>query len=189
MDILVNRNNLLDRNYFPDNLIEINNAYYHPFVEGYKLRVIDFVYKAFTLMAKEAKKEGYELYIDSGFRGYDYQESVLKHYLNILDKEAYKKVALPGTSEHQTGLAIDCATVIDGNYIDELTEEMPITKWLHRNCAKYGFILRYPKGKEKITGYNYEPWHIRFVGLELSEYLTNNNLTLEEYHLNKEQTR
>lgn len=102
---------------------------------------------------------------------------------------AYDKVALPGTSEHESGLAIDCGIVIDGEYIDELPENAPITKWIHENCYKYGFILRYPKGKEEITGYKYEPWHLRYVGPKLAKYLTENDLTLDEYYLNKDRTR
>ena len=85
--------------------------------------------------------------------------------------------ARPGYSEHQSGLAIDV------NSLDQDWENTPEGKWLSANCYKYGFIIRYPKGKEDITGYMYEPWHIRYVGKDLAEKLYNNGnwLTLEEY--------
>ena len=131
----------------------------------------------------------YELWIDSGYRTREYQEIVLQNDIKEMGEAAYDKVALPGTSEHESGLAIDCGIVIDGKYFDELPEDAPITKWIHENCYKYGFIVRYPKGKEEITGYKYEPWHLRYVGLKLAKYLTKNNLTLDEYYLDKRRAR
>ena len=92
-------------------------------------------------------------------------------------------VAPPGTSEHQTGLAIDFASFQDGKYQEALTEKE--IEWLQNNAHRFGFILRYPKGKESITGYNYEPWHYRYVG-DLSYILYNFDITLEEYYLKKE---
>ena len=140
---------------------------------------------AFQLLKEEALKEGYELWIDSGYRTSSYQEKVLNHYLKTMGEEAYQKVALPKTSEHESGYAIDLGTVIDGKYFDEITNELPVTKWLHENCHKYGFIIRYPKDREEIKGFKYEPWHLRYVGLELAKYLYETDLTLEEYHREK----
>ena len=86
----------------------------------------------------------------------------------------------PGYSEHETGLAVDIVSfgyqVLDGK--QENTNE---NKWLRENCSKYGFILRYPKEKEEITGISYEPWHFRFVGKEAAEEITRQGITLEEY--------
>ena len=184
-DILVNKNHPLPEDFTPDNIILLDNPYYQSFIPNTPLRVSAVVASAFNKLKEDAKKEGYELWIDSGYRSRDYQKEVLKYYLQEMGDLAYEKVALPGTSEHETGLAIDCATVIDGKYIDELTDDLPVTKWLHANCQNYGFILRYPKDKVEITGYHYEPWHLRYVGKELAEYLTENNLTLEEYQLRR----
>lgn len=99
-------------------------------------------------------------------------------------KEAKKKagtvVALPGTSEHEIGLAVD---IVDVKYqlLEENQEKTETQKWLMKNCWKYGFILRYPKDKQKITGVIYEPWHYRFVGKENAKMIMKNNLCLEEY--------
>ena len=92
------------------------------------------------------------------------------------------RVALPGCSEHQTGYAFDAANYVDGIYNEVLGEEE--IAWLNYNAYKYGFILRYPKGKEEITGFIYEPWHYRYVGKDISNILYNNGnwITLEEYH-------
>ena len=188
-DILVNKDHPLPEDFIPENIVLLDNPYYQSFIPNTPLRVSNVVSFAFQNLKEDAKKEGYELWIDSGYRTRYYQEEVLKYYLKEMGESAYEKVALPGTSEHETGLAIDCATVIDGKYIDELTDDLPVTKWLHANCHHYGFILRYPKDKIEITGYKYEPWHLRYVGIELAKYLTENNLTLDEYHLNRGITR
>ena len=97
-------------------------------------------------------------------------------------EEACKKVALPGSSEHQTGLAFDIAYMKNGEYQEKTSDEDPEIIWLKENSYKYGFILRYPLGKEKITGYSYERWHYRFVGIELATTLYEEGLTLEEYY-------
>lgn len=94
---------------------------------------------------------------------------------------ADKYSAKPGMSEHQTGLAIDLSTPSIKN---ELVEKFDTTKegiWLRDNCYKYGFIIRYPKSKEDITGYAYEPWHVRYVGKEVAQEIYDKALTLEEY--------
>lgn len=185
ISILVNKENPISIEYIPENLVEVANPYYKSSFGNCKLEMVDFVRDAFNALVSSAQKSGFTLYADSAFRPAWYQQKVLEFYINGMGEKAYEKVALPGTSEHQLGLAIDLASLENGTYIDELTEEMPVTKWIHANCAKFGFILRYPKGKENITGYAYEPWHIRFVGRDLAEELTANNLTLEEYKLKR----
>ena len=124
--------------------------------------------------------------IESGYRSYEYQEKI---YNEIVREKGFnyalRSVAKPGYSEHQTGLAIDICIYKDGkSYIEHDIEDYPETKWLHTNAHKYGFILRYPKDKEEITGYMYEPWHLRYVG-DISLYIYNNNLALEEYYNEK----
>ena len=94
--------------------------------------------------------------------------------------EARKWVAVPGTSEHQTGLAVD---IVDTNYqlLDEKQEDTPVQKWLIKNSYKYGFILRYPSDKSNITGINYEPWHYRYVGKEVAKEIYERGICFEEY--------
>ena len=87
---------------------------------------------------------------------------------------------MPRASEHHTGLAIDIALIVNGEYMDKITGEEKEIKDLISMCYKYGFILRYPKGKENITGFIYEPWHFRFVGLELAQKVHDSGLALEE---------
>lgn len=121
--------------------------------------------------------------LDSGYRSLEYQQQVFDYYVDRdgID-EAKKRVALVGTSEHHTGLAVDFALNVNGEYLDELSGNEQELIWLADKAYKYGFILRYPKGKESITGYNYEPWHFRYVGSkEIALDLKNRNLTLEEY--------
>ena len=106
-------------------------------------------------------------------------------YVLFIEKgldHALQYVAPPGGSEHQTGLAVDVIFRRNNEMIEEQTEEDPEIKWLFLNAHKFGFILRYPKGKESITGFNFEPWHFRYVGKELSTELYSSNNTLEEYY-------
>ena len=140
------------------------------------------VKESFDRLKEAAKRNNYLIDIESGYRDYDYQE---KLYNKLLDEKGFNytvtRIARPGSSEHQTGLAIDfCVYQNEKSYIEHEIEDLIETKWVHQNCHKYGFILRYPEGKEDITKYSYEPWHLRFVG-DIAPYIYNNNLTLEEY--------
>ena len=123
-----------------------------------------------------ARLEGFSLKLVSGYRSYSSQKSIYNSYLNRWGREYTDTVsARPGHSEHQTGLAFD---------VGELSSNYGNTKegiWLRENCHKYGFIIRYLKGKEDITGYAYEPWHIRYVGVEAATKIMSKNITLEEY--------
>lgn len=132
---------------------------------------------AFNEMQADAQALGLNLYISSGFRSYSYQENLYNNYVYQDGQEAADTYsARPGHSEHQTGLAFDLNTIDDSfAYTDE-------GKWVADNCYKYGLILRYPSGKEDKTGYQYESWHLRYVGKELAQKLYNNGnwITLEE---------
>ena len=86
----------------------------------------------------------------------------------------------PGCSEHETGLAVDIVAT-DNQRLDDTQEQTPETIWLHENCWRFGFILRYPAGKEDVTGIDYESWHYRYVGIEAARYLTEQQLTLDEF--------
>lgn len=130
----------------------------------------------FELLRRGAAEDGINIYLSSGFRSYDYQSQLYNGYVSYYGQAAADTFsARPGHSEHQTGLAIDC-NIINDSFIGT-----PEAVWLAEHCYEYGFIIRYPQGKEGITGYKYEPWHIRYVGNEVAEYLYNSGLTLEEY--------
>lgn len=131
---------------------------------------------AFDRMAADADDEGIDLWIQSGYRSYSVQEEIYNNYVAQDGKaEADRYSARPGHSEHQTGLAFDV------NSLSTSFEDTPEGKWLAQNCWKYGFIIRYPKGKESVTGYMYEPWHIRYLGEATAKAVYDSGLTLEEY--------
>ncbi len=136
----------------------------------------DAAYKAFCEMQKDAEKDGIDLWICSGFRSYETQKDLYDSYVLKDGQEAADRYsAKPGFSEHQTGLAIDINNA-SSSFVG--TKE---AKWIEKHCAEYGFILRYPQNKEAVTGYMYEPWHVRYLGKELAKNITNSGLTLEEY--------
>ena len=127
-------------------------------------------------MIAAAQKEGIKLWMTSGYRSYYDQQYIYNGYVKRDGQElADTYSARPGHSEHQTGLAYDL------NDLDLNFGETPEGKWVAENCHKYGFILRYPKDKEEITGYMYEPWHIRYVGVEKAVEIYESGLCLEEF--------
>lgn len=131
---------------------------------------------ALTLLQKAANQAGYSLPLVSGYRSYSYQYNLYNGYVAKYGKEATDRFsAQAGHSEHQTGLAFDVGK------IDYGFGSTPEGKWLEANCAEFGFIIRYMEGKEDITGYRYEPWHIRYVGVEHAKAIMERNITLEEY--------
>ena len=179
-ELLINKNNSLDENYIPNNLVDSLSKYKD------NIMVEENVLNAFRKMQSDALEFNYNIDIMSAYRTYNYQKNL---YNNLVRKKGFnyalRAIAKPGCSEHQTGLAIDyCIYKDDLCYIEHEVEELIESKWIKENAHKYGFIIRYPKGKEEITGYNYEPWHLRYVG-DLAIYLYNNDLTLEEYYDNK----
>jgi len=133
-------------------------------------------------LVSAAKKDGLNLMLVSGYRSYNLQVMVYDQNIRQLGQtEADKVSAKPGTSEHQTGLSLDIGA---GSRTCELEECFGTTsegKWVAANAHTYGFIIRYPKGKQTTTGYNYEPWHLRFVGKELATELKRTNQTMEEF--------
>lgn len=134
--------------------------------------------EAFKKMQADALALGLNIYISSGYRSYNYQNTIYNNYVNREGQiQADKYSARAGHSEHQTGLAFDL------NTIDDAFANTPEGKWVQENCYRYGLILRYPKGSENKTGYQYESWHLRYVGEELAQKLYNNGnwITLEEY--------
>lgn len=131
---------------------------------------------AFDKMQAAAAAEGITLKIISGYRSYAKQNSLYTNYVNRDGKEAADRYsARPGHSEHQTGLAMDI------NSLEQSFADTAEGKWLAEHCAEYGFIIRYTKDKEAETGFMYEPWHIRYLGVELAKAVSESGLCLEEY--------
>ena len=166
-------------NKYPDNIdfniIDVNSKYAeNRFAE-------ENTFKAFLKLKEYALENGYDIEIESGYRSVEHQQRVFDNCANQKGLEYAKKyVAIPGYSEHHTGLALDICLKQDDKYIIEHNLPDDFKNFLKENAYKFGFIIRYPKGKEDITGYNYEPWHIRYVG-NIAEYIDKHNLTLEEY--------
>jgi len=175
----------LDRPYRVDSVIVVSKA--HPVSARYGPPEPTSPYglnvdanQALARMIAAAKKAGVKVVVRSGYRSYATQKQVynnaLRNYPSVASAKRYN--APPGASEHQTGLGVDLW--------DGVTWSLPMAntatgKWLHKHCHEYGFVLRYPKGKEKITGYAYEPWHFRYVNATVAEkFGTGNTLTLEE---------
>lgn len=131
---------------------------------------------AFTELKSAAAAQGLTIWNQSGYRSYETQERLYNNYVQRDGKdEADTYSARPGHSEHQTGLAIDL------NSISMDFENTSEFAWVSKNCYRYGFIIRYPKGKESVTGYQYEPWHLRYLGVETATAVYNSGLCLEEY--------
>ena len=130
-----------------------------------------------------AAQDGITLYATSGYRSYSTQKAIFERKLERMDeKQANASVAKPGYSEHQTGLAMDIeGETTKGTGLTEAFGESPEGIWAAEHCAEYGFIIRYPKGKTRITGYIYEPWHLRSVGKEAAAEITELGVTFEEY--------
>lgn len=173
--MLVNKYNHLSDNYTPDDLEDVSNWYAYG-----TNQIREEVYDHFLDMFYDAKEEGLTLIITSGYRDYDVQKELYEEYQEIYgDEEADRVAARPGYSEHQTGLALDIVTY------DVIMEEFEQTEefaWMQKNAYKYGFILRYPKGKEAITGYDYESWHYRYVGVEVAKEIHDLDITFDEYY-------
>lgn len=134
------------------------------------------VKEQFAVMQKDAAAEGLNLYISSGYRSYDYQKRIYNNNVAAYGAEKTDTFsARPGHSEHQTGLAFDLNTINDAFALT------PESDWVKEHAHEYGFIVRYPEGKSHITGYKYEPWHLRYLGVDTATAVYNSGLTLEEY--------
>ena len=174
--ILVNKENSLSSDYKPDNLVKPNIVFLDSSVEEEKYMQQEAA-TALEELFQNAKQNNITLIGSSAYRSYQTQVNIYNKYYKEKGKEYTKQyVAIPGESEHQTGLAIDVTN--PSRCFDKTSIE---AQWLANNAYKYGFILRYPKNKEDVTGYSYEPWHIRYVGKNVAEKIYRNSETLEEY--------
>lgn len=178
---LINKTNKLEKNYTPDNLVypAVNTV-----IKGKDNRNLlrRNAAKSLEGMFAAAKKDGVILYLHSGFRSYDTQNLIYTTGIKKQSSDSDDYIAKPGESEHQTGLAADLSSKEANFKLDDSFEKSAAYKWLTSNSYKYGFTLRYPKNKENITGYKYEPWHYRFVGKDIAQYLQKDQLTLEEFY-------
>ena len=170
--ILVNKNNELDKNYIPNDLVHIDK--YSKKGMARKQACIDFI-----RMCDDAAKLNLNIINESAYRSYERQKILYEKEVKIKGNKANMSIAKPGQSEHQTGLAFDLCTLEYDMYNFSKSDEY---KWLLKNSYKYGFILRYPKGKENITGYIYEPWHFRYLG-DLASKVFKSGLTYDEYYI------
>lgn len=179
------------------NLVLINDSFYITeeieFESAYldnNMRVDSRIYEELTQMLHDGTQAGLSFIVCSAYRTISYQESLFNERLaelyaeGMTHDEAYNvaktSIAVPGTSEHHLGLAVD---IISDAYrqLDEQQSATPEYQWLRDNSYKYGFIVRYPEGRSDITGFIYEPWHFRYVGVEAATYITEHDLSLEEF--------
>lgn len=175
IDALVNKNWILDNDYVPNDLEQISLEYA---TDSKFMRKI--AKENFENLSMDAKVLGYKIVAVSTYRDYNYQEKLYNFYVETKGNEyADLCSARPGHSEHQTGLAVD---VMGSNEDYDEFESAIEFNWMSENAHKYGFILRYPKGKDNITGFKYEPWHYRYVGNKVAKIIYENSITLEEYY-------
>ena len=172
--ILVNKHYSLEENDIPNNLETVSNNYA---LDDVKL--VSIAKEAFESLAKDAQKENLNIVGMSGYRSYQYQTNLYNNYVNKDGKEAADTYSgRPGHSEHQTGYALDVYNLKENYTNFENTKEFT---WMQEHAQDYGFILRFPKNKELETGYIYESWHYRYVGVEVAKEIKEKGITLEEY--------
>ena len=173
-DMLINKHFSLNKNFVPDNLVTISSE--DSVDEGIKLN--GEAYRAFKQMKSDMNKEGLDVLINEGYRSYSDQEELCDYYRNLYgDNYVSKYVALPGFSEHQTGLAIDLSSTSTRTFSN--SKEY---KWMLDNSYRYGFILRYDSRLITETQFNSEPWHFRYVGSDISNYIHEHYMSYEEYY-------
>lgn len=173
--ILINKFYYVDKEYVPNHLEEITIC-----TKG-SLYLVEEAKIQFEKMCQDVQKENLKIRAISAYRDYTYQLNLYNKYLvHDTKKNVDTYSARAGYSEHQSGLTVDLDnTVTDFNNFESTDEFL----WLEENAYKYGFILRYPKNKEKITGYSYEAWHYRYVGKEIASYIKKHNITFDEYYV------
>ena len=169
---LVNKHFVLPEGYEPKELVTLKDGY----------KATKNTVAAFKEMEKAANADGVELDICSAYRSYDTQKSLYDSSLSAYGADfTYTRTAYPGRSEHHTGWAVDITSASMGYGLSQDFINYPEGQWINEHCSEYGFIIRYPEGKTHITGYDYEPWHLRYVGVDTAKEITGSGLTLEEY--------
>jgi D-alanyl-D-alanine carboxypeptidase len=183
--VMVNKSVMLPDGYKPADLVEPNIPFI--FAEHDEKRLMrKEAAQAMEKMVAGALKDGVHLAGVSGYRSYETQVGLFNYYVQTQGEELARKYsAEPGHSEHQTGLAMDVSGTNGKCAADDCFAGTPEAIWLQAHGAEYGFIVRYPKGKEEITGYAYEPWHMRYVGVAMAQEIMSKGSTLEEYYAAK----
>ena len=182
--LLVNSANPLPPSFAPASVRSIREGIYNQYFDSRALGALE-------AMLDGAEAAGYEVYVRAAYRPYKYQATMFYGRATVISEEqgieyaeaeqmARSVVAYPGTSEHQTGLCADIMDSASTRMDAETADALPVLQWLREHCAEYGFIYRYPKEKEELTGW-YEPWHFRYVGPDAAAYIMDNSLCLEEF--------
>ncbi|MGN1182817.1 MAG: D-alanyl-D-alanine carboxypeptidase family protein [Faecalibacillus sp.] len=177
---IVNKYYQLDASYEPDDLVEINdkNGQYGAKYSKHQARQI--VYQDFQSLVQLCHEQGFELYVCSGYRSTRWQEEIYNHMVETYDQQsADQTCSRPGHSEHTTGLGLDIA--LDQYQFEDVLKH-PKYQWFLSHLSDYGFIIRYPEGKNSLTGYEYEPWHIRYLGKKLAKKVEKSGLTFDEFY-------
>ncbi|HYH74881.1 MAG TPA: M15 family metallopeptidase [Candidatus Saccharimonadales bacterium] len=176
------RNPLQPKEYTPADLT-VPNIPLRQARSGAEMQLRAVAARALEAMAADAKQDGLDLMLSSGYRSYAYQMSLYNYYVNTQGKAAAdSQSARAGFSEHQTGLAADVEPASRECEVEECFGDTPEGKWVAANAHTYGFIIRYPEGKQATTGYIYEPWHLRYVGKALATELHEQGIaTLEDF--------
>ncbi len=179
---LVNRTYLLPSDYIPSDLTEPKVQFSFDYPDD-KRKLRRPAARALEKMFRAAAKKKIQLYGVSGYRSYARQKQIYDRNVSLYGHATTDTVsAKPGSSEHQTGLTIDISARSVNFLLDKNFANTREGKWVAKNAHKYGYIIRYPDGKSEITGYRYEPWHIRYVGVTVATYLHKHKLTLEEFY-------
>lgn len=180
--VLVNKERNLPADWAPDDLT-VPNVQFSFKGDSPKKNMREEAARALEELFQEAESEGIKLYAVSGYRSYATQKTLFNNEVKQYGEEAAKKsVAYPGQSEHQTGLCIDVSCESMNGLLSEKFADTKEGKWLNKHAKDFGFIIRYPKDKVDITGYEYEPWHIRYIGKKAAEYVVSNDITFDEYY-------
>lgn len=173
--VLVNKVHAIPEGWVPDDL--------QPVIDNKNQKLRKEANEAYTKFYNAAKEKGIDIYSISGYRTNATQKLYWNNQVKVYGEEyASQYSAYPGRSEHQLGLAIDISYTTQGDRLSEKVATTPLGKFIVSDAYKYGFILRYQKDKVAITNYGYEPWHMRYVGVELATKLHESGLTLEEYY-------
>ncbi|MBM7560868.1 D-alanyl-D-alanine carboxypeptidase [Fusibacter tunisiensis] len=179
--VLANKLNQLPEDYVPEDLVEPDVRFSFD-EDNPKRKMRQEAADALALLFEGAKEDGHTLFALSGYRSYATQKWIYEGFVASRGQEAADTFsARPGHSEHQTGLAMDVTSASVGYDLKEAFGETPEGIWVADNAHTYGFIIRYPEDKTEITQYKYEPWHLRYVGIDLATYLYEAGLTLEEF--------
>ncbi|MEG0075123.1 MAG: M15 family metallopeptidase [Eubacterium sp.] len=176
IEILVNKTHSLPKEYVPSDLVAV------PLNGIRETQMRSEASNALVKLFDAGHQDDVELKCCSGYRSYDEQESIYQWNVETYGQEEANLVsAKPGESEHQTGLSMDITSESVGNDLLESFADTAEGQWLAKNAHEYGFIIRFPKGKTDITGYSYEPWHIRYIGQKKATEIYNQDQTYEEY--------